>query len=210
MNWENDLIKLGISLVLGMAIGLEREVSDKAAGLRTNIFIALGATLFTIISAKLQALADPARIAAQVVTGIGFLGAGSIMREGDRVTGLTTAATIWTVAAIGMAVGFGYYKLASVAAAGTLFVQLFFTRLDILIDDLRERNIYRIVSRLDAESLEAVDRVFRESRVRVMRRKVMKRAEGYYLEFYTSGSRAAQERVTQKLLDSKGILEVTY
>ena len=91
-----DLIRICIAVFLGGVIGLEREISDKAAGLRTNILICVGACLITIISGKF--LHDPARIAAQLISGIGFLGAGAIMREGDRVTGLTTAATIWTVA----------------------------------------------------------------------------------------------------------------
>src|SRR3990167_6555915 len=89
---NQDMLKIVTALILGSVIGLEREVSDKAAGLRTNILICIGATLFTIISLKFTG--DPARIAAQLVTGIGFIGAGAIMRDGEHVTGLTTAATI--------------------------------------------------------------------------------------------------------------------
>jgi putative Mg2+ transporter-C (MgtC) family protein len=114
---ENDLIqglrldlllRLSLGVVLGGAIGLERELQRKAAGLRTNILICVGAVLFTELSiAMSSASGDPARIAAQIVTGVGFLGAGTIIQGRGIVTGLTTAATMWLVAAIGMAVGFG-------------------------------------------------------------------------------------------------------
>lgn len=203
-----DLLKILVSLAMGGLIGLEREVSDKAAGLRTNILICVGATLFTLLSGYFHN--DPARISAQLVSGIGFLGAGAIMREGDRVTGLTTAATIWTVAAVGMAVGYGHYSLAALVTATILFVQLAFTQLDILIDDWRERHTYRIVSKLDDKSLDEIERLFREARVRVIRSKAMKRQNIYYSEWYTSGPRKGQEHVLAKLLANKEILEVTY
>jgi len=102
------LLHLCLAVVLGGAIGLERELQHKAAGLRTNILICLGAVLFTELSmAMSSASGDPARIAAQIVTGVGFLGAGAIIQGRGIVTGLTTAATMWLVAAIGMAIGFG-------------------------------------------------------------------------------------------------------
>jgi putative Mg2+ transporter-C (MgtC) family protein len=102
------LALLVLAVVLGGAIGVERELQQKAAGLRTNILICVGATLFTVLSMEMAgATGDPARIAAQIVTGVGFLGAGTIMQGGGSVSGLTTAATMWLVAAIGMAVGFG-------------------------------------------------------------------------------------------------------
>jgi len=205
---NSDLLKVVLSLLLGAAIGLEREVSDKPAGLRTNILICVGAALFTVLSLKFAA--DPARIGAQIVTGIGFLGAGAIMREGDRVTGLTTAATIWTVAAIGMAIGYGHYTLAAIVAVAVLVVQLAFTQLDILIDNWRMRHTYEIISKFDQISIDEVGKIFRESHVRVMRKKLMKKNNLYYSEWYTSGGRANQERVMRKLLDSKEVIEVIY
>ncbi len=94
-----------------MAEDIEREFRDKAAGFRTLIFICLGSALFSILSAKLAVDSDTTRIATGIVTGVGFLGAGVIMREGGRVTGWTTAATIWLTAAIGMGIGGGQYLL---------------------------------------------------------------------------------------------------
>src|SRR5262249_29007473 len=98
-----DSLSLLVALFFGACIGIERELSDKAAGLRTNILICVGACLFTVINCRIYGYRD-AHIVGQIVTGIGFLGAGSIMHQGEHVSGLTTAATIWVVAAVGMVV----------------------------------------------------------------------------------------------------------
>jgi putative Mg2+ transporter-C (MgtC) family protein len=118
-----DLIaRLLTAALLGSIIGLEREMKQKSAGLRTNILIAVGAALFTVMSSEFAEgrTADPGRLAAQVVTGIGFLGAGAIMRNDSGVQGLTTAATVWVNAAVGVAAGGGKYHLAFIATAVTL------------------------------------------------------------------------------------------
>lgn len=120
-----DLLgRLLLATMLGGAIGWERQQAHKPAGLRTNILICVGATLLTDLSvnAARQAVgpADPGRIAAQIVTGMGFLGAGTILQSKGNVVGLTTAATLWVVAAIGMAVGFG----AAIEATGTTVLVL--------------------------------------------------------------------------------------
>jgi putative Mg2+ transporter-C (MgtC) family protein len=117
------MVRLLLAAGLGATIGLEREMRRKPAGLRTNILIALGSALFTTISLQLAAAGGtPDRIAAQIVTGIGFLGAGAILRSGRNVHGMTTAATIWVNAAIGMAAGAGEYAMAMVATFVTLLV----------------------------------------------------------------------------------------
>jgi putative Mg2+ transporter-C (MgtC) family protein len=127
--WD-ALLRLFVACVLGGLIGFEREIRDREAGIRTHLLVSLGAALFTVVSAYgFHAFltdggnivrADPTRIAAQIVTGIGFLGAGAIIREGLSVRGLTTAATLWVVAAIGMACGAGYYWPAAAATVLTL------------------------------------------------------------------------------------------
>jgi putative Mg2+ transporter-C (MgtC) family protein len=115
--------RLMLAAALGAAIGMEREYRQKPAGLRTNILIAVGSALFTILSvAMTQGTGDPSRVAGQIVTGIGFLGGGAIMRNRDTVHGMTTAATIWVNAAIGVACGTGQYAVASVTTALTLVV----------------------------------------------------------------------------------------
>ncbi len=129
--WEM-LLRLGLAGILGAAIGLERELRDREAGLRTHMVVAMGSALFTIMSAygfrdvlngsnALLVRTDPTRIAAQIVTGIGFLGAGAIIRQGFSVRGLTTAATLWLTAAIGLAAGAGSYAAAVITTALALF-----------------------------------------------------------------------------------------
>jgi putative Mg2+ transporter-C (MgtC) family protein len=120
-----DLVwRLLLAAGLGAALGVEREYRQKPAGLRTNILIAVGSALFTIMSTAMATSsgADPARIAAQIVVGVGFLGGGAIMRNHEAVHGLTTAATIWVNAAIGVAAGTGQFMLATFTAALTLAV----------------------------------------------------------------------------------------
>ena len=128
--WE-ALLRLAVAAGLGAAVGVEREVREREAGIRTHLLVSLGSCLFTIVSAygfheflasgASVVSADPTRIAAQIVTGIGFLGAGTIIRHGISVRGLTTAASLWIVAAIGMAAGAGYYWPAVAGTALTLF-----------------------------------------------------------------------------------------
>jgi putative Mg2+ transporter-C (MgtC) family protein len=130
LEWPHVLLRLSVAAVLGGAIGMERELRERQAGLRTHLVVCVGSALFTLVSAYgfheflvnggSLVRTDPTRIAAQIVSGIGFLGAGAIIRQGLSVKGLTTAATLWLVAAIGMASGAGYYSAALFATAGAL------------------------------------------------------------------------------------------
>ena len=122
LSWEEELLRVAVAAALGGAVGLERELREREAGFRTHMLVAVGSALFTLVSAYgfrdflvhggSVVRADPTRIAAQIVTGIGFLGAGAIIRQGLSIRGLTTAATLWVVAAIGLAAGAGYYSAA--------------------------------------------------------------------------------------------------
>jgi len=116
-------LRLLVALVLGLAIGLEREATHHPSGMRTMAMVSGGSALFTMLGTAgfAHAGVDPTRIAAQVVTGVGFLGAGAIIRQGNDVKGLTSAAAIWMVAAIGMAAGFGHFWIAVVASVLVLF-----------------------------------------------------------------------------------------
>ena len=125
------LLKLALAVVLGGAIGLEREIKGKPAGLRTNILICIGAALLSDTSIRIG------RIAAQIVSGIGFIGAGTIMQGGGTVTGLTSAATIWVVAAIGIAVGAGYYVEAAGSGILVMVVLAWLTRIENRVRRLR-------------------------------------------------------------------------
>ncbi len=119
--------RLGFALLLGGLLGFERAVHRKAAGIRTHMMVSLGAALFSILSVSLPELigrpdADPGRIVAQIVVGVGFLGAGAILHSGGAVTGLTTAASLWLASAIGMSVGLGFNSGAVIATLLGLLV----------------------------------------------------------------------------------------
>src|SRR6476659_9745746 len=146
LEWTDVLLRIVLAGALGGAIGVERELREREAGLRTHMLVTIGAALFTLVSAygfsefhfsnASGITYDPTRIAAQVVTGIGFLGAGAIIRQGLSVRGLTTAASMWVVAAIGMASGAGYY---SGAVITTVVVLLSLWPLRILARRIFER-----------------------------------------------------------------------
>jgi putative Mg2+ transporter-C (MgtC) family protein len=130
LEWPEVLLRVALAAVLGGVLGLERELREREAGLRTHLLVSVGSALFTLVSAygfsgflnsgAAVVRADPSRIAAQVVTGVGFLGAGAIIRQGLSIRGLTTAATLWVVAAIGLAAGAGYYSAAIITTAVAL------------------------------------------------------------------------------------------
>lgn len=130
--WEICL-RIGCAMLVGLVIGTEREYTHRPAGMRTHILVALGACVVSITGeiifhhySLLGSSADPARLSAQVITGVGFLGAGTILREGASVKGLTTAASLWAVACLGIAAGFGYYALAIFGMVGILITLTLF------------------------------------------------------------------------------------
>lgn len=129
-------LRVLIAAALGAVLGLEREWRGKEAGVRTNTLIAIGAALFTAMSMTFAT--DGARIAAQVVTGVGFLGAGAIMRTGASVQGLTTAAMIWVNAAIGVAAGAGHIRLATIVTVLTLVAMIALSPLDKVFEDRKK------------------------------------------------------------------------
>jgi putative Mg2+ transporter-C (MgtC) family protein len=130
-----DILAVVLAAVLGGIIGIEREFRRKAAGLRTNVLICVGAAVFTIISRKMGGTGEQSitRIAAQVVTGVGFLGAGAIVRDRAGVLGLTTAATIWLVASIGMACGAGFFRLGAVTTILAILVLIGLSKIETAI-----------------------------------------------------------------------------
>jgi putative Mg2+ transporter-C (MgtC) family protein len=174
LSWWEDLGRLALAAALGGAIGFERELRDREAGFRTHMVVCLGAALFTIVSAYgftdfLQTgdphvSFDPSRIAAQIVTGIGFLGAGAIIRQGSSVRGLTTAATLWVAAAIGLAVGAGFYTAAIFGTGVTLFAlwplrRVGYEAVELIRPD--ERRVM-VVLRPDARAADLLDALERE------------------------------------------------
>ncbi len=144
LNLDVELgIRLILSFVIGTAIGLEREYRSKAAGLRTMIMICLGSTIFTELSISMGG-SSPDRIASTIVTGVGFLGAGVIFKDGITITGITTATTIWISAAIGMAVGAGEYFIAIVSSLVVLIVLTSLEKIQLVMERWHQSRSYKI------------------------------------------------------------------
>ena len=167
---ESIAIKLLLAVLLGGIIGFDREYMNKAAGLRTLILICLGSCLFTIFSIVITN-GTPDRTASNIVTGIGFLGAGVIFKDENRVKGLTTAASIWVTAAIGMGIGGGYYWAAVIGAGCTLLTLNVLTFLEESIDKINQTREYRIVSPYTHDALERYEKLFLKYRLRFSRNK---------------------------------------
>lgn len=207
------LLKLVLAVVLGGAVGLEREIAGKPAGLRTNILICLGATLITDVSVHISVSAagvhfgDPARLAAQIVSGIGFIGAGTIMQARGTVTGLTSAATIWVVAAIGIAIGAGLYIEA--AGAGIL-VTLVLAGLGTLEHKLRRaRRVLSATIRARPGYTQAeLEAILHPSGIRIIGQRVYDHVEDRVFELKLSGPARQFEVVTEKLLTHEEIFGV--
>jgi putative Mg2+ transporter-C (MgtC) family protein len=189
ITWGEVALRLVAAAALTGAVGLERELRERAAGLRTHMLVGVGSALFTLVSAYgfnafLQSganvvRADPSRIAAQIVTGIGFLGAGAIIRQGFSIRGLTTAAGLWVAAAIGMAVGAGYWP-AALVGTGVVLVGLGPLRMAegwVLARRRREAGSLEIDLRPD-QPLAPVLSVLEEKRARVRRIELEEEEEG--------------------------------
>ena len=206
----DDLFKLMLAILAGGLIGAEREFRDKSAGFRTMILICVGASLFTILSSRLALDKDPTRIAANIVTGIGFLGAGAILRDGNRITGLTTASTIWLTAAVGVGIGGGYWLLAGATALAVLVVLWLFPFIEVWIGSHRHSHAYTVTCPVDMQVYAELDALFTEHRLRVYARKRVKSGEQMTCTWQTTGSPKNHDRLVEKLLTHQAVLEVHF
>jgi putative Mg2+ transporter-C (MgtC) family protein len=205
-NLHEDIIKLLLSLLLGSIIGAEREYRSKSAGFRTLIMVSVGSTLFTIFSIRIG-VNNPDRLAANIITGIGFLGAGAIFRSDNGVSGLTTATTIWMAAALGMGVGSGEYYLCCVATPIVLIVLLLFTKLEKLIDDANTIRIYKIVCRYHLDMYDLYEQRFKDFNLRSRGGKLTKRDELIIGTWELKGSRKNHDLLTHNLTLDEQIKE---
>ncbi|MGZ3838114.1 MAG: MgtC/SapB family protein [Flavisolibacter sp.] len=173
---ETLLLRILLVILVGGIIGAERELRSKSAGFRTMILICLGSFLFTSFSLHVTG-GSPDRIASNIVTGIGFLGAGVIFKSDNRINGITTAATIWAVAALGMGIAFGAYFLVFVCVMVILASLLLLTRLEGYIDQVNQSNTYKIVSVFRENLLEEYEALFEKCQLRYKRIKRAKTGE---------------------------------
>src|SRR2546426_8160163 len=208
--WEPSIaLKLLLAAVLGGVIGLERELRDKPAGLRTNILICLGSTLFMSISTKVAEVlgGDPTRIAAQIISGIGFLGAGAVLHSHGFVLGLTTAATIWVVAGVGMALGSGMYSVAIFTTAMSLITLYFLSFIEDKIQGRRSYSYALVVTDLN-QALTSVNRVLQDSSVAAASFNFKKKAGHYRVWFNLLIPRETNIKIIQRLSEVPEIIQV--
>ena len=197
-------VRLVAAVILGGFIGLERELRDKPAGFRTIVLICVGACLFTIVS---QVMGGPdwnsTRIAAQIVTGIGFLGAGAILRDRRAVLGLTTAATIWAVAAIGMAAGFGLLVLAILGTV-TILVALFaFDVIEHWIGAYRDIQEHHFSAPNTDDAMDRVQAMFKEVNLQARKRTCYEEDDRLVFHVRAMGAKANHERLRKSLAGSE-------
>ena len=206
-----NLVKICLAVLVGGVIGAEREFRDKAAGFRTIILITLGSTLFTIFSVSMDPGFTRTRVAANIVTGIGFLGAGAIVRERGRIGGLTTAATIWLSAALGMGIGAGELYFSMAATAITLLVLLVFPHIEARIDRIREARLYKIVMRAnDFKKVGIVENALADCSLRVIDHHQAKSEMTIIGTWKTIGSPKNHEKFVRIIMKDKGIKELDY
>ena len=203
MSETEPIIQILAAVVFGGLIGLEREVRDKPAGFRTIILICVGACVFTIISRLAgRPEYESTRIAAQIVTGIGFLGAGAILRDRGSVMGMTTAATIWAVAAIGMAVGFGHLRLAVMGTAAILVALLIFDVFERWIGDLRDIQDYYIAAENTDDTLDRINTLMEEANLRIRKRLCYEEGSSLVVHIIAMGAKTNHEQLQRKLIRS--------
>jgi putative Mg2+ transporter-C (MgtC) family protein len=207
---EEDILKLLLAVLAGGLIGAEREYRDKAAGFRTIIFICIGATVFTILSLKLGADVDPARIAASIVSGVGFLGAGVILRDRGQIMGLTTASTIWLAAALGMGIGGGEYILTGAATLIVLIVLWIFPFLELGIDNLRHTFKYEITCAIDPEKPKEILALLKELRLSVKGFKTLKSGETMRVRWESRGTPKKHNKLMETLFADPDIQEFYF
>ena len=206
---ETILLRIALSIVAGAIIGAEREYRSKSAGFRTIILISLGSCLFTIFSAFINP-AVPDRIAAGIVSGIGFLGAGVIFKSDNRVTGLTTAAIIWATAAIGMGVGAGYYLYSGAACLLLLLVMILFNPLEGLIDRINQVRTYKIVCLYDDGKLKYYEQRFKHHHLSFKRGSQSLHEKNLSGVWIVQGSEKNHERFITEVLKDDTVTEFEF
>jgi putative Mg2+ transporter-C (MgtC) family protein len=202
-------MQLFISFIIGTAIGIEREYRSKAAGLRTMIMICLGSTLFTEISLAIGGSSTD-RIASNIITGIGFLGAGVIFKDGLTITGITTATTIWITAALGMAVGAGEYFIALVGSIVVLVVLLLFEKIQLLIARSHQQRIYKIIFQDPATFLPSFESEIKKLHLHCRKERDMRDLDQYILLYAIYGSEKNLEGLNAFLKTSSQVRTFEY
>ncbi len=203
-----DIYELLISMLAGAIIGFEREFNGKAAGLRTMILICVGSTLFTILSIKIGG--DAGRIAANILTGIGFIGGGIIFRENNRIVGLTTAATVWATAALGMNIGSGHYQLAMFSTFLVILILYGFVPLEAFINKRNQIRNYKISCKYQQKLLKNYELLFKEFGLRSKRGQQSLQGDLIIGNWILLGSEKNHEKLIKHLLNDPEIIAFDF
>ena len=211
--FSSYLIRLVVALLIGGAIGLEREFKGKPAGMRTNMLICVGSCLIMIVSIEISRMApqtsDPGRIAAQVVTGIGFLGAGTIIRSRFHIVGLTTAATIWSLSAIGLAVGAGYLLLSAVTAILITITLVIMGAIEGRLDTKRSYHVIEVSLERGEGVIKQLMELFASMKVTSEALEVLRTGDVWRATFEYASSHERHRELVEKLSASPGVKGVT-
>jgi putative Mg2+ transporter-C (MgtC) family protein len=195
-----DAVKLLAAFMVGLLLGAEREYHDKSAGMRTLILITVGACMFTIFSVRIAGDKDPGRIAAQIVSGIGFLGAGVIIQRRGQVVGLTTASTIWVAAALGIGMGVGYVLFTFLAALLVIFVLGALPQIERLLQRANALKMYKITTALDDNEPARLRKKFTDLGLTVREDSQTKGKDAVVLHWSVAGNPEAHRRVATALI----------
>jgi putative Mg2+ transporter-C (MgtC) family protein len=210
---QDIILKIVLAVVIGGVLGAEREYRSKSAGFRTLTLICLGATLFTVFSQYIGGAGNPDRIASNIVTGIGFVGAGVIFK-GDgtsKVNGITTAAMIWVTAALGMGIGAGFLLIASVAAGLILVVLFIFSLVEKRIDEVNQIRNYKIVCPFENETLHRYELLFTSHHLRFKRTRQGKSLENMISgEWVVQGSERNHRHVIHELMRDPSVKALEF
>jgi putative Mg2+ transporter-C (MgtC) family protein len=209
MIYGDEILKIAISAIIGCLVGLEREVRRKPAGFRTLALISVGATIFTICSYKLGADVNRDRVAANIITGVGFLGAGVIFRNKDTVSGITTAATIWIAAALGMLIGIGEYTLAALSLIVSLIILYALQFVQNWIDAQFQHREYTINFKGEFNATEFNDKLA-ECRLKTHYFKESRQGSQTTFEFDVTGKQVNMDLFNQWLKDESRIYSFVW
>lgn len=196
---EEIMERLLVAMAIGMLLGIEREHRDKSAGLRTLTLISLGSCMFMLVSMVIDA-GSTYRIASNIVTGIGFIGAGVIFKSDKGINGITTAATIWATAAVGMAVGGGMYLEALGACALILIVLALFIRIEQWIERINKERVYTITRKYEPGIVNKYEALMKSFRLKCELEKRIKVDDEMQCSWRVQGSKTNQEKLVEALL----------
>ena len=204
-----DVLKILVAMFVGLVIGGEREYRSKPAGLRTLMLVSVGSCIFTILSVKIGT-SNPDRLAANIITGIGFLGAGAIFKDDNRINGLTTATTIWVCAALGMSIGAGYIFLAFAGTIAVLCVLSLLVFAEHYIDIRSGTRDYRIVCAFGNNTLQQYEKLFTDAHLTVIRGTQTLAAQNITGHWKLTGSKGSHEKLIAILLNDPAIKELDF